>query len=352
MLVNDNSIEIHLAGPGFGEGVLIIIGGTVIIGIDSCRSFVQRPDDRQSLLEQKLYGIKSPISLFWILTHFHSDHFQCFSSILNQFGDKLKSVVVPLDYTNADIAFNASAYEARVSLDEDAAYYLAKGEYRRIRELLDSEYLQHLYTSGSGKQVLVDTQLKTSEGQLLTLQVHVHGLQRQMLNHLLGKEIPLALENEDNGAKSREAANKGSYIIHIIYGKFEGLFLGDAPCIRTAEVLSERKHYDAEIMLLKVAHHGSDDGTNKSLIESFCDTLSPVTARYAMIAPFKHNKLPREEVIELLKNHGFEVRISGAEDSEEARDNISKDFKPLTKVSLSEGTAAGGDIIMVRFDNL
>jgi beta-lactamase superfamily II metal-dependent hydrolase len=164
--------------------------------------------------------------------------------------------------------------------------------------------------------------------------------------------MPVALDNDEGRAKSRAVANQGSYIIHIKCGKFEGLFLGDAPCFRTEQVLSMREPYDAEIIFLKVAHHGSDDGTNRSLIERLCDAVPSIATRYAMITPFKHHKLPRIETIELLKEHSFQVRTSGAHDSEEIRNKIYKDFKFITNAAMSEATSPGGDIIAVRFANL
>jgi hypothetical protein len=346
VLVKDNSIEVYVAGPGFGEGALIIIGGTLVIGIDSCVSLMQRFRGGQSFLEGKLDINDEQLSFFWVLTHFHSDHFQGFSSILNQFGHRLKRVVVPLDYTSADIAANILGYEAKASRDRDSAYYLARGEYQRIRSLLNSEALQHLYISGSGKQVLIDTNLKTQHGTTIPLEVSIHGPQRELLNDLLGRETPLALDDDT----SREIANQGSYIVYVKCGKFEGLFLGDAPCVRTQQALLMRKCADGEIFLLKVAHHGSDDGTNEMMLESMCK--SAPSERYAMIAPFKRHDLPKADVVQLLRNHGFKVIVSGMNTSNEASDSILSDFRFKHNVDVREATAAAGDIVGTRFTDL
>ena len=350
MATGDRTIEVCIAGPGFGEAVLVIIGGKFVIGIDSCVSFVQRGPSGKTFLDEKLEKLDEQSTFFWILTHFHSDHFQSFSSILNQFGDKLKSVFVPLDYTNADITLNLAAHEAKVSGDSDAAYHLARGEYKRIRRLLDSDDLQHLYIAGVGKQTLFNAQLELADGSLIPLEVTVHGLQRSMLNDVLGREIPLAVSAKTGTAGSRMAANEGSYIIHVRCGKFEGLFLGDAPSARTMNVLSLRKVCDSEVLVLKVAHHGSDDGTSVSLLRSLCETTtsSGENRRYALIAPFRSNGLPQKKTIELLKEHSFDIRVSGGKNSEDERNRISKDYELATNVSINEATGPRNDIVTLR----
>lgn len=346
LLIKDDTIEVYLAGPGFGEGALIIVGGTIVIGIDSCLSFVQRSHGNQNFLEDRLNAIGDQLRFYWILTHFHSDHFQSFSSVLNQFGHRLNGVVVPLDYTSADIAANLAAYDARSQFKTEAEYNLERGEYRRIRRLLDSEPLQHLYMSGVGKQVLIETEVIITGKRTVPLEVSVHGLQRNALNEILGKATRSAIDYD----LSRDLANSGSLVVYVRFGKFEGFFPGDAPCDRTVQVLSLRNGCDAEIVLLKVAHHGSDDGTNKAILAML--RANDYTKRQAIIAPFKRHNLPKDEIIQLLKDHDFDIDISGGTNSAQTRDAIQQYFQLVTNISLKQAIAPMSDIILSRFIDL
>src|SRR5688572_10597354 len=101
----DRRIKVSIGGPGFGEGVFLVVGKAIAIGIDCCSSFFQKRSDENSFLQRKLNDLPETVPLVWVLTHYHYDHFHCLGRVLAEFGDRLAALLVPLDYNPADVSF-------------------------------------------------------------------------------------------------------------------------------------------------------------------------------------------------------------------------------------------------------
>lgn len=97
--------------------------------------------------------------------------------------------------------------------------------------------------------------------------------------------------------KKNDDANKSSIITHITWKKVSFLLMGDAEH-------KERKIIDSypRSVVLKVAHHGSRNGTTKSLLQK-------VKPRIAVVSCGKDNSYghPHKEVIKLLEE--FKVKL-------------------------------------------
>ena len=315
--IKDKSVEIHLVGPGFGEALLVIIGRTLAIGIDSCVSLTQQrgKDGKQSYIESCLGAFTG--RLYWILTHYHYDHFQSLSQVLLQFRDRLTQAAFPTDYTSDDIAFAAMAEEAKYHNSRSSELMnstkgelsRAKGEYGRIKSLISDRSFKRKIVRQFEKGEWISLKLKLPSGESIRLQVDLYGIDTSTYYRRFQKAFTTFL---NNGKLSKDGANDGSYVAHIKAGQFEGLFLADAKSARVSKLLKRmngRKNRTSPIDCIKVAHHGSREGTDKRLLR-LCtggDAQSQ-KKRLALIAPYKQQRLPCDDVIRMLNDSGYEVR--------------------------------------------
>jgi len=345
----DDQITVSVAGPGYGEAIFINIGGKIRIGIDSCKSLLQERHGHPGFLEEQLAGMDKDHYLFWILTHYHFDHFQSLSNILDKFGDKCASIIIPSDYTEADVWRNVVEAEAKDSPRPLESAHIAKGEYERLRILRTKKAWQAKYkSSATGMHEWISAQMLTPGKDKVRLEVDYHCTQEAEYSALLAQALQKGME-ETAEWNSRDTANKGAYILHIKAGQFDGLFLSDAESVRTEELLQSRSKSDARVFCLKVAHHGSPDGTTEAMLDRYCGTASTCDL-YAFIAPFKHHNLPREEVITMLTDRGFKLYISGTKvASPSISGDIARQLEHLIKVKVHDSIAAGTDIISESF---
>ena len=359
--LSNNSIEIHLAGPGYGEGVLIVIGNEIAIGIDCCPSLVQLKDGERSHLDKRLAQMPDHSRLYWLITHFHLDHFNSFNTVLDLYEDKLESIVVPTAYTEGDHYFDMLYQEMKEDTGLRMAGHIAIDQLNRLKESLARDSLKFKIMQNGARVPWIHTTLLTPDNQRIPLSVDYYGVSVQLLRQLRGESLTKAFkhkaETESGGPtvakkdmRPYATANEGSYILHVRVGRFEGLFLGDAESKRTEEILTRRGRTDAEVIYLKVAHHGSDDGTTKVLLEKLCDTESSKSERHAIIAPYQ-NRLPLPAVINMLVNGGFDVKTSGAKFADSrVMGNILKECSPLFDAEVIGAIAIGADVITSRVE--
>src|SRR5258705_2717211 len=131
--IDDRSLEVHLGGPGFGEGVFLLIGKTVGIGIDCCSSFFQSRKGNESFIESKVEELPDDGALIWILTHFHYDHYHGLASLLTRLDDRIKEMVLPLDFTPGDLSY---LQEQLRELESKVNVRLAHKHFEKLRNLI------------------------------------------------------------------------------------------------------------------------------------------------------------------------------------------------------------------------
>jgi hypothetical protein len=356
--LSNDTIDVHLAGPGYGEGVLIVIGEKIIIGMDCCKSLVQQQKKAEpSYLENRLRRMADDAHLYWLITHFHLDHFLSFNTVLDLYEDKLESVVVPPPYTEGDHYADMLYRETKEHTGKDMLGGVAVDQFKLVRNSLSRDSLKLKVTEGGAgsKYTWINTTLVLPGGKKVPLRVDYYGVSYKVLAELRGRALSKVVEREaenpDAGAEKanvrrRSTANEGSYIVHVRAGRFEGLFLGDSESHRTEEVLAARGPSDAEVIYLKVAHHGSTDGTTQQLLEKLCDTTAAHSERRALIAPFHGNDLPMPGVIQMLVDSKFEVKTSGAKFAEtRVMENIIAECRHTVRAEVLSAIAPGADVI-------
>lgn len=304
-------VEVHIVGPGYGECVVVTIGKRIVLGIDCCPLIVQENLVGDSYLGRILSNVSQDSYIFWLLTHYHFDHFQGLASLLERFGDRLQSIVIPHDYLPADFVHLLSL-DAELETRTGSAYFQARNEYERLRSILANGGVVEVQGQRSGRGTWFKTRLKQRKtGKSIDVCATLDGLSPPKLAALVGDGLGKLVKNPVSAKKKRQLGNEGSYVLHLRVGDFDGVFLGDAPAIRTQTVdwngLIGR---DGDI-LLKVSHHGAADGTSEALLSKLEGKVNEKKKRTALVAPFKAHGLPRLSTIDQLKKFGFEVRVTG-----------------------------------------
>lgn len=343
-------VEVHLSGPGYGECTLIVIGGKVVLGIDCCLAMVHETLTKPSYLESVINGLGSDYHLFWLLTHYHFDHFHGLASVLERWGPNLQSLVVPSDHLPADFA-HLIALDAEREQGTRAAYFHAKGEYERLRQVMSEGGANAVEASQSGRSVWFQTELEGKDGRRLRLRATLDSLTPSRLKRMLARAVSALINDPVTAHRKRELGNEGSYVLHLSAGDFDAVFLGDAPVTRTEAVDWESLVHPRGDLLLKVSHHGAEDGTSGKLLGALQRGTGTGGKREALIAPFVRHRLPRREVLRLLNDHGFRVSVSGRQRKRHGtkRREIESLGRSLARVGVSSYQEADSAFIVLRF---
>lgn len=345
--VKDTIIDFYLAGPGFGECVIIVIGKKIVIGIDCCYGIQQPYNSRLCLLEEIFDQVGDDCHLYWVLTHFHSDHFQSLFNVIQEFGEKFEKIVIPQSYTSADIYYNLQNLQRSKSfLFSQAQESISSKQYEKVRKILESDSVRKKTSRLTGKNTLIN-EILHAKGRTFSLKTNIYGTFDADMDNLISTETWKFIEDKNNKKINRSVANRGSYIIHLKCGSLEALLLGDAPIDRTLDVLPD-KIYNEPVnnFILKVSHHGSRTGTNKELLQR----LQPnKVKKHAFITPFDINKLPDKNILELLAKHDYNVAITGQTDKTHNTEQLLSEINFLTDGEIKDFMPIVDSIIHQQF---
>lgn len=291
-----------MGGPGRGEGILIVVGKHLVIGVDCCPTLTEKGFSTSSYLHQLFSNLEPDFSIYWLLTHYHLDHFTTLATTLDEWQPRIAEVIVPSDYTPADISYDVKLSQ-KVLLERD--------EYDRLQNQILKPGFRSKCKSIVGHQRWIETVLVSGEQQR-NLSVEVFGPDILTHKNLVGKAVR-TITSAKGYSRSRRLCNLGSYLLLLKVDRFVAIFLADCPSLRTVQYDWETQEDWPGVAFLKVAHHGSKDGTSKQLLAK----LNPPPGheavpfnRIAGIAPFDQHGLPKGPVVRAIENAGFQVRSS------------------------------------------
>jgi beta-lactamase superfamily II metal-dependent hydrolase len=345
--VSDFSIDIHVMGSGYGEGIIVVIGKKRFFGADSCPSLINSTSEGASYVEQVIQSMGRNPLMFWTLTHFHYDHFAGLAWILRKFSKRIRALIVPENYTSKDIAESVRRH-ARSDSGSDAAYYVSGKEYEELISACSSSPIETVKCRASPHYRIVDVDVRTRAGLSRRLVVDVIGAAADDMTGVIARQIPKAF---GSAAKhNRAAANFGSYILVISMGDFRGVLFGDAPASRTRALPWSRTLGRWGASFVKVAHHGATDGTTGPLLDRLIGRIGSKHGKIAIVTPFRMQGLPRAEVLQLLEKKGFEVKISGDHGTKGSlKRAIEQDFGADTILSVDSAISPEEAVIVSKF---
>lgn len=347
----NNKVTIHFGGPGFGEGILVSIGDRILLGIDCPKSFILNPDATGSFLDKQIRLLQGEKQIYWLLTHYHLDHFQLLDAVLERYSDLITSFVHPADYTAEDFRYLMGESTRSAGYKKSEAIK-ARSAYVRLREQMSREAVRAISrTITSPGETWISMTLRTKNVGLKKLRVSVFSPPPAMMEKIMGSELKRLMSGDTRKQHSRSIANYSSYIVFLSFGNFEALFLNDAPLSRTENVNWKEVGINRGLSLLKVANHGSLNGTSPQLLESL-EGKEYVEGRKAIIAPNRHHGFPQEEVIKMLKNAGYEVLVSGQKRaSKREKEALELESREMgVKINVFDAHRSGDDIITLEFE--
>ena len=106
----------------------------------------------------------------------------------------------------------------------------------------------------------------------------------------------------DNAQSYKDNLNNTSEVSRFDYGNFSALFPGDCEVECWQGIIADNKNLIANITFLKVAHHGSKNGTNE-------ENISIIKPKIAAISLGKDNKFgfPHKEAMDALQKIGADI---------------------------------------------
>lgn len=310
LTVPNLQMEVTVVGNGFGESIVVSIGHSLVIGIDCCASMVKRSFDGESQLQKIIGRCTEDLTVIWIVSHYHFDHFQGMTWLLKQlrpYSGSIHRLLLPRVRTPADFA-NLAALDEREESGWEARFSVARAEY--LSFFSELEAFKNVAFDFTGRATIASASLLCKE-KSKRVRFSLEGFSPNRFDSEEGEANAFSKFME--GAADRKYANESSYIIRLSCDEFESLFLGDVPLERSESLFCHEIQEDWVSMnsLLKVAHHGSDDATSKTLLMRLCPDGGKGRAPCALIAPFRRHGLPKEAVLKLLLEHGYRLRISG-----------------------------------------
>jgi hypothetical protein len=115
-------------------------------------------------------------------------------------------------------------------------------------------------------------------------------------------ELNMTVSDTSQVVKTYQRHNLISSVLLVKYGETRVILGGDAEKESWDNILADEiriKNESLECELVKVSHHGSKSGMTKNLWE----TLSPNGTCYAVLTPFKSQRLPSREAVEKISHH-------------------------------------------------
>jgi beta-lactamase superfamily II metal-dependent hydrolase len=310
--ISSSTLKVYAIGGGYGEAILINIGDTIIIGIDSC----------QSLISPGLQGTQSPLDAvldkigkygigIWALSHPHRDHFQGILSVSKKLIPSLSRVILPLSYTARDVGRRLLLAAASSENAPRIAISLADDEYSELSDILFSEENNSIHSPGVSGQVIWSGDL-VRNGTSWPFSIRViapdYANIKQVEDEMMKKGLKAILDDEEEIRWTRDVGNRWSTVLVLEIAKLRLVLSGDADA---AELIKAwRKTYGCchNNTILKISHHGSMTGSSKLLISTI---WKEPKGRYAFLCPFESIDLPNSEIVKMYKKAGILVYQTG-----------------------------------------
>lgn len=292
-----HEINCRLIGGGFGESILVELGGVVRFAIDSNKHLFNTNGKNETIVSSFFKG-KAIDS--YILTHYHLDHFQRFTKLVEYIGG-ISKIYYPdyLTVKDFELLVGQDTFKnSKDIIDEKDAL----SEFEEIKKFITNSDPIGVPFSAGNIEILKGSIIDHAN-KVIEYSVTMYGMSILESEKLRRKSLQ-SLISDKKSSSSGKIINSTSLIVKVDYGKFQALFLADAPLDRINEVLDQIPNLKPD--LIKLAHHGSETSNSKSLINRLlCDK-----EQHAIISPYSRSNLPRVNVVKEFNDAGFSVEIS------------------------------------------
>jgi len=330
---NQSEIEVSLFGPGYGESVLIHVGGGKWIIVDSC-VHKDLPEPTPLWYLQSLGVDVAKDVLLVVASHWHDDHFRGMSRILEVCKKAVfvcSSAMVAEEFVMLGEAFAARELEQQSGISE----------FKQIHTIL-SQQQRTMKLARASSRLLLLTQANTG----LPFDASLWSLSpTDAVAALCIKQLAAAFISEHT--QPREISldpNELAVVLQLVVGS-DSILLGsdleDGAEHGWKMILTDQTRPQDISFSFKVAHHGSETGHND-------DVWTKMLAKnpFAFLTPFNrgHKKLPSATDIariNKLTDRGF---VTIDPEAKPVRKTYSKDVER----TLKEGNVRLQNILTCR----
>ena len=291
-------LGIHVIGAGKGESILLELPNGEWGVVDCFSPSLTKKHLNQTL--RLLADFDVTRLCFICLTHPHEDHFRGITHLLEAYRENIKEFwVFPARYIRKVIVHLLTvAHGAEGRLVENTSvaelvemFRVVEDEKRiRIRRTEDFKLLYDCLVEVGSKDIPLQIFSLAPSGNL------ANRYQREI------DELNVTVADTDQVVKTYQRHNLISSVLLVKYGETKIILGGDAEKESWDYILKDEiriKNESLKCELVKVSHHGSKSGMTENLWE----TLSPDGKCYAVLTPFKSQRLPSREAVEKIFHH-------------------------------------------------
>lgn len=284
MLMSDGTapladqIEVSLFGPGFGECVVLHIGGGEWVVVDSC---ADRGKSESIVLDYfKAIGVEPDQIVLIVASHWHSDHTKGLSSLVASAPNAQFCCAMALsseEFLRFASVYENVQFEAGSGVDEILNAFRAL-EKRKSHPVWAVKSRQLLRNRGLNQEVDVWS-LSPSDGQIT-----------QFL-----RDIASGLPGHGEALKRAQSrnANDLTIVLQVLAGNTSILLGGDLEQTRDPvrgwqAVVTCDSRPPVQSAIFKVPHHGAPNGHNQDVWDGML-----VSPKIGIVAPYSRGVTPR-----------------------------------------------------------
>lgn len=297
--IDNGQLEVHIFGGGEGESIVLKLPNGHWGVVDCFASNLENPETNESLTFLRKRGVAS--LEFLCMTHPHKDHFRGMSQFLDAF--EIKSFWRPEGMSGQRLGWilESEEYDA--------------GRSGEPRQAENAEELFKIFA-------MVSKQRVASAGQKRLLLQHGTTMKLFSISTEPSLEIwalaPSAKQSEryegflakcfDDEGRYRKTAkppdhNVISMALLVVFGATRIVLGGDVKSAGWRDVLDELNVHELSAHLVKVSHHGSENGYCEGLWAKFAEKRGPIS----VVTPYRSPRLPREGAIRHIERFSSRV---------------------------------------------
>jgi hypothetical protein len=331
--MNQCLASVTIVGGGFGESIVINIGGAFVGIIDFCTAKLANGAQLSTgdILRRMATGAGKPLLGFALLTHPHQDHFSSMDQVLKEHGAYIGRVCLFNAITEGEMM---DLFFARTHKPErGASTYRYRRTYQRIldtyRRQLDAS---QRFSASEGTEICAFDAIQGRTRfpvKISCLAPSVDDCFKFLEEVRFGDFLEIAA---GTAARPRQECNRVSVVVKMSFGESSFLFGADAEQGSWRQI---EKKYGASLLrsnVFKVSHHGSATGTPQDLIPSLSKKWGPKCQdTVAIVTPASRHGLPHDEQLACLRCNFDEVIVTTAGRSAEGDVALFKAHHPICR---------------------
>lgn len=301
MTIEPKYLTVHVLGAGKGESIVLQLPDGGFGVVDCCARSLDDPTSNPTVaLLNEIGGSELE---FLCLTHPHDDHFRGMSQILDRFPTRCFWYFGAQSAAQFEQLVNYVRFEALQEATPEAGDW--GREFPRIWSLVEARRKAKtimLKASRPGTPlypVPIDT---LAHFQIVGLAPS----ENQAASYVSGFKDCFDREGRFHARLPRDYHNRISVALRIKYGQTRVILGGDVERPGWLDVLQEVQFADLAAHLVKVPHHGSENGYCENLWSHFSASGKPD----AVVTSYASQGLPRRRALEVIRDHANTVLLT------------------------------------------